>query len=65
MFSMNLGLKSLGKLIKGQKRPKKGQKKAKKGQKRPKIPTKAIQGHQRPNLQKSLILSLFSVKSSI
>ena len=48
MLSMNLGLKSLEKLIKGQKRPKK----AKKGQKRPKRPTKAIQGHQRPKLQK-------------
>ena len=54
MLSMNLGLKSLEKLIKGQKRPK-----------RPKRPTKAIQGHQRPQLQKSLILSLFNVKSSI
>ena len=51
MLSMNLGLKSLEKLIKGQKRPKR--------------PTKAIQGHQRPKLQKSLILSLFNVKSSI
>ena len=54
MLSMNLGLKSLEKLIKGQKRPK-----------RPKRPTNAIQGHQRPKLQKTLILSLFNVKSSI
>ena len=61
MLSMNLGLKSLEKLIKGQKRPKK----AKKGQKRPKIPKSAIQGHQRPKLQKTLILLLFNVKSSI
>ena len=61
MLSMNLGLKSLEKLIKGQKRPKK----AKKGQKRPKRPTIAIQGHQRPKLQKTLILSLVNVKSSI
>ena len=51
---MNLGLKSLEKLIKGQK-----------GQKRPKRPTNAIQGHQRPKLQKTLILSLFNLKSSI
>ena len=48
---MNLGLKSLEKLIKGQKRPKR--------------PTNAIQGHQRPKLQKTLILSLVNVKSSI
>ena len=61
MLSMNLGLKSLEKLIKGQKRPKK----AKKGQKRPKRPTNAIQGHQRPKLQKALILSLVNLKSSI
>ena len=51
MLSMNLGLKSLEKLIKGQKRPKR--------------PTIAIQGHQRPKLQKTLILSLVNVKSSI
>ena len=51
MLSMNLGLKSLEKSIKGQKRPKR--------------PTKAIQGHQRPKPQKSLISSLFNVKSSI
>ena len=51
MLSMNLGLKSLEKLIKGQKRPKR--------------PTNAIQGHQRPKLQKPLILSLFNVRSSI
>ena len=50
MLSMNLGLKSLEKLIKGQKRPKR--------------PTKAIQGHQRPKLQKNF-LSLVNVKSSI
>ena len=54
MLSMNLGLESLEKLIKGKKRPK-----------RPKRPIKAIQGHQRPKLQKPLILSLFNVKSSI
>ena len=54
MLAMNLGLKSLEKLIKGQK-----------GQKRPKRPTNAIQGHQRPKLQKTLILSLVNVKSSI
>ena len=51
MLSMNLGLKSLEKLIKGQKRPNR--------------PIKAIQGHQRPKPQKPLILSLFNVKSSI
>ena len=61
MLSMNLGLKSLEKLIKGQKRPKK----AKKGQKRPKRPTNVIKGHQRPKLQKTLILSLVNIKSSI
>ena len=54
-------LKRPKKAKKGQKRPKK----AKKGQKRPKRPTNAIQGHQRPKLQKTLILSLFNVKSSI
>ena len=48
---MNLGLKSLEKLIKGQKRPKKA---------------KEINNcHSRPKLQKTLILSLFNVKSSI
>jgi hypothetical protein len=36
-----------------------------KGQKRPKRPTKAIKGHQRPKLQKPLIVSLFNVISSI
>ena len=54
MLSMNLGLKSLEKLIKGRK-----------GQKRPKRPTIAIQGHHRPKLPKTLILSLVNVKSSI
>ena len=58
MLSMNLGIKSLEKLIKGQKR-------SKKAKKRPKRPTKAIQGHQGPKLQKYLILSLFNIKSSI
>ena len=51
MLSTNLGLKSLEKLIKGQKRPKR--------------PTKAIKGHQRPRLLKPLILPLFNVKPSI
>ena len=54
---------------KGQKRPKKAKKcqkrpkKAKKCQKMPKRPTNAIKGHQRPKLQKTLISSLFNVKS--
>ena len=46
MLSTNLGLKSLEKLIKGQKRPKK----AKKGQKRPNMPAKAIKGQNFKNL---------------
>ena len=48
---MNLGFKSLEKLMKGHKRPKR--------------PLKEIKGHQRPKLQRPLILSLFNVRSSI
>ena len=49
MLSMNLGLKSLEKLIKGQKRPKK----AKKGQKRPKKAKETNKCHSRPSKAKT------------